>query len=698
MAAEITCPGYVLADVLDRCQVFDSGCFHEAAHIAHSVGDVRSGVNKVSQAAEDASVLGVLWCFSARLAQLQVQDMRTFQMNAMYILPIRVLMDWKWVQRLTFLKVMYNEEPSMMYHGGYGYDPYAHYSPISTPVPAGVSGDGQLYSPQQFSSAPYYQQPLQPDMPYLGSPTPVSQGETMMPIDPTQSAFIADTLSPNSFLFGPRPEWFRSSQGTGSFLSPATSPQPFGDVSGAFGQSNFPMASGMMPPQQKSFYGFGTPSDSYGRRFSHRGSFPHATNYGSPFPGYGLNGRSLNPVDKERRRGRGNALLCSFVGSLDFLNEQSRGPRSTRPKKQREDNSKDEKSSAGLDQGSYNRTDFVTEYKNARFFIIKSYSEDNVHKSIKYGVWASTTNGNKKLDGAYHEVNASAQFCGVAEMTGPVNFEKSVDYWQQDKWTGQFPVNWHILKDVPNNLFRHIILENNEHKPVTNSRDTQEVKLEQGQEMLKIFKDHEEDASILDDFNFYEEREKALLENKARLYQQQQISSSTVAEPKKPSTVPTDLVGHIAKNCSFLEPKKPLTVPTDMVGHITKTFAQAVRLGKAKSVSPLGKKGPAGDLSVAAKPVEEQREYIIKNVCENLLGTLFEMPQKSKDGLRVRQDLKDISNEDELHTGGPKNKETCKGKAKEADKSKSVLKTKDNYCPSRVYFTLDENELAQVFE
>ncbi|VAI74872.1 unnamed protein product [Triticum turgidum subsp. durum] len=514
--------------------------------------------------------------------------------------------------------VMYNEEPSMMYHGGYGYDPYAHYSPISTPVPAGVSGDGQLYSPQQFSSAPYYQQPLQPDMPYLGSPTPVSQGETMMPIDPTQSAFIADTLSPNSFLFGPRPEWFRSSQGTGSFLSPATSPQPFGDVSGAFGQSNFPMASGMMPPQQKSFYGFGTPSDSYGRRFSHRGSFPHATNYGSPFPGYGLNGRSLNPVDKERRRGRGNALLCSFVGSLDFLNEQSRGPRSTRPKKQREDNSKDEKSSAGLDQGSYNRTDFVTEYKNARFFIIKSYSEDNVHKSIKYGVWASTTNGNKKLDGAYHEVkkeehcpifllfsvNASAQFCGVAEMTGPVNFEKSVDYWQQDKWTGQFPVNWHILKDVPNNLFRHIILENNEHKPVTNSRDTQEVKLEQGQEMLKIFKDHEEDASILDDFNFYEEREKALLENKARLYQQQQISSSTVAEPKKPSTVPTDLVGHIAKNCSFLEPKKPLTVPTDMVGHITKTFAQAVRLGKAKSVSPLGKKGPAGDLSVAAKPVE----------------------------------------------------------------------------------------------
>ncbi|RWW44055.1 hypothetical protein BHE74_00050226, partial [Ensete ventricosum] len=74
-----------------------------------------------------------------------------------------------------------------------------------------------------------------------------------------------------------------------------------------------------------------------------------------------------------------------------------------------------------------------------------------------------------------HPVNASAHFCGVAEMIGPVDFERSVDYWQQDKWSGQFPLKWHMVKDVPNNLFRHIILENNENKPVTNSRDTQEV-------------------------------------------------------------------------------------------------------------------------------------------------------------------------------------------------------------------------------
>jgi thiazole synthase len=44
--------------------------------------------------------------------------------------------------------------------------------------------------------------------------------------------------------------------------------------------------------------------------------------------------------------------------------------------------------------------------------------------------------------------------------------------------------------------------------------------------------------------------------------------------------------------------------------------------------------------------------HITKNVCESLLGTLFEMPEKSKDGPRARQDLKDISIREELQPDG----------------------------------------------
>ena len=128
----------------------------------------------------------------------------------------------------------------------------------------------------------------------------------------------------------------------------------------------------------------------------------------------------------------------------------------------------------------------------ARFFIIKSYSEDDVHKSIKYGVWASTDTGNRRLDSAFREmagrgpiylffsVNASGQFSGMAQMESPLDYTKKFGCWAQDKWAGTFMIKWTFIKDIPNAQFRHILLSNNEGKPVTNSRDTQEVLLEPG--------------------------------------------------------------------------------------------------------------------------------------------------------------------------------------------------------------------------
>lgn len=60
-------------------------------------------------------------------------------------------------------------------------------------------------------------------------------------------------------------------------------------------------------------------------------------------------------------------------------------------------------------------------------------------------------------------------------MLGPVDFKKDMSFWKLDKYNGFFPIRWHIIKDVPNRLFRHITLQNNENKCVTFSRDTQEV-------------------------------------------------------------------------------------------------------------------------------------------------------------------------------------------------------------------------------
>jgi hypothetical protein len=48
---------------------------------------------------------------------------------------------------------------------------------------------------------------------------------------------------------------------------------------------------------------------------------------------------------------------------------------------------------------------------------------------------------------------------------------------------------------------------NNENKPVTNSRDTQEVLLEPGKEILKIFKNFQHATCLLDDFEYYNRRQ-----------------------------------------------------------------------------------------------------------------------------------------------------------------------------------------------
>lgn len=255
-------------------------------------------------------------------------------------------------------------------------------------------------------------------------------------------------------------------------------------------------------------------------------------------------GRSWASTEKLKSRSKFNGTT-----DISLLNEQNQGPRTANAKNvlmsggnaagslatDGHGNSKSETSVIRTDQ--YNLPDFPTKYDHALFFVIKSYSEDDIHKSIKYNVWASTPNGNKRLDGAYQDaqermvekgskcpvflffsVNASGQFCGVAEMIGRVDFNKNMDFWQQDKWNGYFPVKWHIIKDVPNPHLRHIILENNENKPVTNSRDTQEVRFPQGIEMLNIIKNYAVKTSILDDFEFYESRQKVMQEKRMRQF------------------------------------------------------------------------------------------------------------------------------------------------------------------------------------
>ncbi|XP_072987542.1 YTH domain-containing protein ECT4-like [Typha latifolia] len=357
--------------------------------------------------------------------------------------------------------------------------------------------------------------------------------------------------------------------------------------------------------------------------FGHSGNLLRpCLGFGSNFYDSRLSGHWGALADSRYKpRGQGNGFYGYCNENLDGLSELNRGPRSGRSKNHKSFGSTIAISVKGqnppavgniedsnVDKDLYNRSDFVENHTDAKFFIIKSYSEDDIHKSIKYSVWASTPNGNKKLDSAYQEakeklgscpvflffsVNTSGQFVGVAEMMGPVDFDKTLDYWQQDKWNGCFAVKWHILKDVPNNMLKHIILENNENKPVTNSRDTQEVKLEQGLQVLKIFKDHVCKTSILDDFSFYDTRQKIMQDRRVKQQQLQRkvLDGLSVADEK-------DIDGANGKSRS----QKPLEAVT-----LLKKEPVQVGFGEQNLVEDNGIVAVTSAAPKDAKPTTEKR-------------------------------------------------------------------------------------------
>ena len=160
-----------------------------------------------------------------------------------------------------------------------------------------------------------------------------------------------------------------------------------------------------------------------------------------------------------------------------------------------------------------------------KFFVIKSIDEANIIRSINFKIWCSTIKGNQKLQKAFKEadkkypiylffsVNGSGKFMGVAQMVSEVEYRVNFNYWSQnDKWKGFFFVNWIFIKDIPNRIFRQIINEYNDNKPVTSSRDTQEIFPSAGMRMLKIFKEYPQESSIFDSMS---------MDEKLLMYQQQ---------------------------------------------------------------------------------------------------------------------------------------------------------------------------------
>ena len=168
---------------------------------------------------------------------------------------------------------------------------------------------------------------------------------------------------------------------------------------------------------------------------------------------------------------------------------------------------------------------------NCKFFVIKSFSEEDVHKSIKYNVWSSSKDGNLTLSNAFRiteenkgnvylffSCNGSGRYAGIARMKTPCDENKTFGLWTQDgKWPGLFDVEWLFIKDVPFKEFKNVIItmKDGEVKPISNARDTQEIPYEQGKIMIQKISEYQNTNTILEHFEFYDMRQENYERNMA---------------------------------------------------------------------------------------------------------------------------------------------------------------------------------------
>ena len=96
-------------------------------------------------------------------------------------------------------------------------------------------------------------------------------------------------------------------------------------------------------------------------------------------------------------------------------------------------------------------------------FVARSSTYDDIHKAMKYGVWSSTLEHNRALDGAFRAARETGKrvllffrsvkddvFCGVAEVvSGYIEEQKFGLWWEDDKYKGIFNIRWVFVKNVP---------------------------------------------------------------------------------------------------------------------------------------------------------------------------------------------------------------------------------------------------------
>ncbi|KAF2320026.1 hypothetical protein GH714_022201 [Hevea brasiliensis] len=270
------------------------------------------------------------------------------------------------------------------------------YNPYASGAVVGV--DGQSVGQQAYFSSPGY------------LPHPVFYGSEAMPCYSWDSAYFSDVSNGNTgsqngkygsastFAKSSGFNSMKSNDNTAGKSSKSTNTQairPLNKVSALGSDFSAGLSKGYHPVGNLPPFSI-----------QKHGPFPH----NCPM-NYRQNGRIWNGNDRNKSGDR-------FYKNSDFetSNELTSGPRGSNKFPSLETAVKEDLGIT-VQRDQYNKPDFETKYADAKFYVIKSYNEDDIHKSIKYDVWASTPNGNKKLDAAFVKQNRDLENNGRRPVT-----------------------------------------------------------------------------------------------------------------------------------------------------------------------------------------------------------------------------------------------------------------------------------------
>lgn len=110
----------------------------------------------------------------------------------------------------------------------------------------------------------------------------------------------------------------------------------------------------------------------------------------------------------------------------------------------------------------------------------------------------------------------SGQFTGVAQMVGEVRFNLIFNYWWEElKWSGNFPVKWIYVKDLHHDTVSHLAVDDTS---IVRLKDGSPLPMKLGIEVMKAFRSTDFVSDIFEAFKFMDGREEKLRYKRDKVY------------------------------------------------------------------------------------------------------------------------------------------------------------------------------------